>query len=375
MLGRGEVVDGIMTVEEWESGLKQHAEIIFSAEENALGAGEYWISFWGATGDGNVVTLGSGVCNILESGGISLTPPEPMSNYYTAEECDEKFAPIGDRDVDLSNYYTKTETYTKTEVDGALQDYYTAEECDEKFAPIGDGDGSGGGSANILVPINKGELVVGTGSASALLAGGESQQLLVADPSASEGMAWRNYPWQLLHEIVIGDSTAAVIFENVFDEDRFHWYKLSFDFLSTSVSGERLLMIFGYTGEEGTSWETSASEYTYSTSDFFGSVAKYSAYQFVNGFFGFGNEAAAYRYNGDWVHGEIDIWNDRDSGHGVQALAKTSSYRGTGEAMLSHSGLYNFVYKNTGERVIDFLKIYVASGTLTSGRFKFYGIH
>jgi hypothetical protein len=415
MLGGGVVMDGVITEEEWRSGEKEHAEITFSAEENALSAGEYWISFWGVTGGGGVMTLGSGVCNILESGGISLTPPEPMSayytaeecdeklaNYYTSEECDEKFAPIGDGEgsVDLSEYYTKaetyaksetyakTETYTKTEVDSALQDYctteecdeklanyYTAEECDEKFAPIGDGSGSNGNSTDVLMPVNKGELVVGTGSTSALLAAGNTQQLLVADPSATEGMAWKNYPWQLLCETAIGDPTSAVSFENVFDEERFHWYKLSFDFLSTSVSGERLLMIFGYDGEEGTSWETSASEYTYSTNDFFGSVAKYSAYQFVNGFFGFGNESATYRYNGDWVHGEIDIWNDGGSAHGVQALARTVSCRGAGEAALSHSGFYNFFYRNIGEQVIHSLKIYVASGTLNSGRFRFYGMH
>jgi hypothetical protein len=57
------------------------------------------------------------------------------------------------------------------------------------------------------------EVVVGTDSTSALLAGGESQQLLVTDPSVSKGMAWKHYPWQLLHEIMINNPTAFVVFE------------------------------------------------------------------------------------------------------------------------------------------------------------------
>jgi hypothetical protein len=142
MLGSAATFDTTVTAETWATGAKQHTEITFSAADNALEAGEYWISFWATTGTGHTVTLGSGVCKVLESGGISLTPPEPKENYYTAEECDEKFAPVGSGsgggsgDVDLSNYYTKTETYSQSEVDEVLEDYYTQTEIDNAFFEI-----------------------------------------------------------------------------------------------------------------------------------------------------------------------------------------------------------------------------------------------
>jgi hypothetical protein len=166
-----------------------------------------------------------------------------LENYYTAEVCDEKFAPIGSGgggSVDLSNYYTKAETYSQSEVDealgdyytktetdsalensytaeecddkiedelgsalenyytaeecddkiedeleSALENYYTAEECDDKFALIGSGGGESGGGG--VVPENKGELVIGGGSGAALLTAGQNQQLLVANPNATLG--------------------------------------------------------------------------------------------------------------------------------------------------------------------------------------------
>jgi hypothetical protein len=97
---------------------------------------EYWISFWATIQTGRPVTLASGVWKALENGGISLTPLEFKDNYYTAGECDGKLALIGSRSdtyVDLSNYSIKTEIYNKTGVDKTLKDYYTTEECDNKF--------------------------------------------------------------------------------------------------------------------------------------------------------------------------------------------------------------------------------------------------
>ncbi|MDR1906826.1 MAG: hypothetical protein LBQ03_01220 [Puniceicoccales bacterium] len=400
MLGTAVNFDTTLTAADWFSGTKRHAEITFSAEDNALEAGEYWISFWATTQAGRTVTLASGMCKVLESGGISLTPPEPKENYYTAEECDEKFALIGSgsgTDVDLSNYYTKTEIYNKTEVDDILEDYYTAtecdskieeeldaqfenyytaEECDEKFALIDSGGESGGGgnSGGGLVPENKGELVVGDGSGAALLAAGQNQQLLVANSNATLGVEWCNYPWQLLQEVTIANPASEIVFENVFDANRFWHYKLSYNFITTSIDGERLLMVLGYDNDNTTTWETNATEYSYNTSDFAGSVAKYATYQFVDGFFGFGNESATYRNNGGWMHGEMNLWNDGNIAHKIQACAQTSAYRIYNDTFIVNGGIYNFTYKNVGAKVIRSLKIYVTNGTLTAGRFTLYGI-
>jgi hypothetical protein len=74
------------------------------------------------------------------------------------------------------------------------------------------------------------------------------------------------------------------------------------------------------------------------------------------------------------MHGEMDIWNDGNPSHRVQTSAKTSAYRVSGENFIANGGFYNFVYKNAGAKVIRSLKIYVANGTLTSGRFSLYGI-
>jgi hypothetical protein len=143
MLGSATTFDTTVTAETWTVGGKQHAEITFSAIDNAMEAGEYWISFWATTNTGHTVTLSSGICKVLENGGISLTPPDPKENYYTATECDDKFALIGSGSgmgVDLSNYYTKSEVnntlgsyYTKTETNSTLGNYYTATECDDKI--------------------------------------------------------------------------------------------------------------------------------------------------------------------------------------------------------------------------------------------------
>jgi hypothetical protein len=273
-----------------------------------------------------------------------------FQDYYTAEECDEK----------LENYYTKTES------DTLLQDYYTAEECDGKFEPIG---GGGGPS-----PKNRGELLTGNGSEAVLLSCGSKGQLLIADPDANLGLEWGNYPWQLQGEVSIGDPIAEVIFENIFDGALFWHYKLSYDFITTSVAGERLLMVLGYADDYGTIWETSSTEYSYNTVDFSGSVAKYSTYQFVDGFFGFGNDSSSYRNNGGWMHGEMDVWNDGNIQHRVQASAQVNSYRVSGNTFVPNGGIYNFIYKNASAQVIRSLKLYVANGTLTSGRFTFYGI-
>jgi hypothetical protein len=110
-----------------------------------------------------------------------------------AEECDNKI---------------------EEEMDSALENYHTAEECDEKFAPIGSG-GSGGSGGNSLFPENTSELVIGHDSEVALLTAGQSRQLLVAHPNATLGVEWSNYPWQLPQEVTIATPIASFSFEDV----------------------------------------------------------------------------------------------------------------------------------------------------------------
>ncbi|MDR2200998.1 MAG: hypothetical protein LBN94_02740, partial [Puniceicoccales bacterium] len=82
-----------------------------------------------------------------------------------------------------------------------------------------------------------------------------------------------------------------------------------------------------------------------------------------------------YRNNGGWMHGEMDVWNDCNTDHKVQAQSRTSAYRVYENMLVPNGGFCNFIYRNVAQRVIRSMKIYVADGTLTSGRFTFYGIH
>lgn len=378
MFGQTSSIDTTVTNEDWAAGTKQHGEITFTMEDNAVEGGEYWISIWALTSTGHTLTLASGICRVMENGGVSTTPPKPKINYYTAEEIDAKLSNYytqSEINEQLTHYYTKGTIdvkfeayYTKTEIDDTFTDYYTAEQCNSRFEPIG---GGGGG----ISPITKGSLVTGDGNHAVLLAGGGIQQLLIANPNETLGMAWKNYPWQLRQEVNISTPTSAVIFENIFNADLFWHYKLSYNFITTSIVGERLLMVYGYQLSNTTVWEESSTEYSYNTTDFLGNTSHYETNQFVDGFFGFGSTNAIYRNNGGWMHGEMNLWNDGNTAHKVQARATTSAYRVFNDTFVANGGIYNFVYKNAGAKVIRSLKIYVANGTLTSGRFTFYGIH
>lgn len=136
MLGSTQFLDASVTLEAWKSQTKQHATIYFPAEGNALEAGEYWLSIWAITAGQRTLTLGSGVCKILENGGVSLTPPEPQETYYTAAVCDRRFALKGeDGAVEVG--------LQQEDLDRALRNYYTTTVCDQRFlskdAVIGSG--------------------------------------------------------------------------------------------------------------------------------------------------------------------------------------------------------------------------------------------
>jgi hypothetical protein len=613
MLGSTKNFNHNIAIEHWKAGTQQHAEISFPAAENALESGEYWLSIWATTHGGQTLTLTSGACTILENGGVSLTPPKPQSNYYTAVQCDQKFAPIesvmvGDGgsnpalgnairaqyytkaevdqqladyypqdavdvklnryepkseidarfshydprniiDAKLSEFYLKTETYTRSEIDtqlrrctetvdeklnhlrpddyikteintqlqsyvkscddrldeilahyytrtetdaqlqscitshdeklqetladyctkseaNALQQntndlcneainrllenyhtrlevdqvlgqataaldqkcaahdaqqatdlahqhdavmdeihqyranfytrseidatfsrYYTVAQCDAKFAQIR----SEFGCDDLYPEIRHNDLHPEAHQDDRVSHDNDPGNThsetgdLRSNHHNSEDISWSgdlvlksdvaHGPWSLRQATTITTAVPEVVFEHVFNADAFWHYKLCFSFAQTSIAGERLLMVLGYDDGSTTIWETHETEYDYHTIDFVGNTAKYATYSFCNGFFGLGHDNATYRYNGSFIHGEMDLWNDGNRTHPIQACAQMSSYRNTGTTWVPIRGTANLIYKNVGAKAIRSMKLYVANGTLTSGRFMFYGIH
>lgn len=117
-------LDSLVTVESWNNGSKQHAIFNFSANETNLLPGAYWVSIWALTTDdvAKILTLGAGLIHVLENGGgISTTPPEPITKYYTAEESDNRFISTEKIDIDsnlgTSNDKVPSQAAVKTYVD------------------------------------------------------------------------------------------------------------------------------------------------------------------------------------------------------------------------------------------------------------------
>lgn len=96
---------------------------------------------------------GGGGTSITVDSELSTTSTNPVQNKVITEALNN----INNNGADLTNYYTKDETYSKTEVDRLvseiepdvdLSDYYTKSEVDDKIA--GAGGGSGGGT-NVII--------------------------------------------------------------------------------------------------------------------------------------------------------------------------------------------------------------------------------
>lgn len=178
----------------------------------------------------------------------------------------------------------------------------------------------------------------------------------------------------LIAEIKISNGVPNVVFED-FDFSKWWHYKLEFDFLETSVQGTQLRMQYGYKINNNIIWENKVQEYFYSTADFAGSASRYIAYTSTYGYFGFGNDEKFYRNNGGYIHGNIEFWNDGNVKHRVYAKASTTSFRIADNIPAATGGIYNFIYNNTGSRVVNAFRIMPADGIFTMGRFAFYGIH
>ena len=308
-----------LTLETWLQGSQQHATVSFSARENTLPSGEYWLTVWAETNSSETITLGSGVCTILENGGIDFVPPEPIENYYTGKECDEKFL---SRSA-LDNYYTSQEIDQNFATKSTLEAYYTSSECDNKFALKGTG-GAGG------------------------------------------------YP--LLAEKILDAGTDEVILRDVFQSALYKKYKVSFDFLKMSEKTGRLQLQLGYTENDEVLWITSASDYNFNTEDFLGSSIRSGSYVGTGAFFALGNTNSNYRYYDSELFGEIDLWNNGDVQSSVQGLATLSYIRLASGSITNGSGLYSMFFKNSVQKIISSLRIYPDTGTLTGGRIRVYGI-
>ena len=374
LLGSTSTFDNTVTIDDWEAGTKQHAVIAFSAEENALAAGEYWMSIWAKTTNGKTITLGAGVCKINENGGTSTTPPDPIEIYYTAEECDTLL------DKTLTNYYTVTEC--DAHLDEVLTDYYTAAECDTQFANYYTKTESdnrferkGGGGGGGVAPVDKGTLAIGDGTETKILPAGTESQVLIADPSATYGAAWGDYPWRCVANCEITESVDKVLFEHIFDASRCKHYKILFDFVVPSIVSSRLLMQYGYDQDDEVYWESDAQEYNYSMADLAGTVAHYESIRWTTGYFAFGAENTSYRNNGGNLYGLVDIWNDGDISHEIQGRVQITSWRTYNGNLLCVNGIHSLLFKNAGQHVINSVKFMPESGTFDGGRFTVYGIH
>jgi hypothetical protein len=119
--------DSTVTVESWSDGSGEHITIGLSPEESNIVPGDHWLSIWAETSgqSPSIVTLCAGIIRVLEAGGGSLaTPPEPLTVYYTATQCDGKFVALSaiDSNVALgsSDSAIPSQRAVKIYVDGAL---------------------------------------------------------------------------------------------------------------------------------------------------------------------------------------------------------------------------------------------------------------
>jgi hypothetical protein len=90
--------DSTTTLDNWNTGTKQHAVVTFTAAQSNIVAGPAWLSIFVITNDspGRVITLCAGPVRVLEDGsGLATTPAPAGDTFYTAVQCDARFALIG----------------------------------------------------------------------------------------------------------------------------------------------------------------------------------------------------------------------------------------------------------------------------------------
>ncbi len=96
----GALIDASTTIEDWQAGTKQHCVFEFANAETGFemsGAKNLnlWIAVHGITNDSPAkrITYGAGTI-VMEEEGVpdATTPPAPIENFYTAIECDGKYA-------------------------------------------------------------------------------------------------------------------------------------------------------------------------------------------------------------------------------------------------------------------------------------------
>lgn len=84
--------DTTVTDADWKAGTKQHFLFNFSDEEMGQAPGTYWIEVYATTISGNTVPLRAGQITFVESGGPSVTTPDPVAqNAWPKDEADARF--------------------------------------------------------------------------------------------------------------------------------------------------------------------------------------------------------------------------------------------------------------------------------------------
>ena len=146
-----------------------------------------------------------------------------------------------------------------------------------------------------------------------------------------------------------------------------------FDSVETSAVPGRILMSYGNTAAGTTSWLV-GNDYVFSTLDHLGSIMKYANYNAVSQYFSFGNESSSYWSYTGITNGEVDFWNTGKAGKVVQARAQTQFFRSVDTTFTPCGGIYQFIYKNSGQNIVNSFKIYPVTGNLLGGRFTLYCI-
>jgi len=88
----------------WADGSRQHALVVFAANESNIAAGDHWFAIRALTSDnpGRTVTLAAGPIVVLEDGaGLATEPPNAIDTFYTSQESDARYLNQADNLADL----------------------------------------------------------------------------------------------------------------------------------------------------------------------------------------------------------------------------------------------------------------------------------
>jgi hypothetical protein len=378
---------------DWKNGNQQHATIRFSAEESAIAAGNYWMSIWAMTQDepSKILTLTAGHIRVLENGGLSLSAPEPQALYYDAETCDARYLSQStdiNTLVDFDTFRESLDLGTIAEQDAddvSISGHVdiTSGSIDQITALSVANGGTGASTASAafqnLSPLTtKGDLLSSDGSShSQRLPLGTQGQVLTVNTSKAQGLEWLSHPWQIIAQQIVTESCDGIDFIEVFDASKFRHYKLSIQNNTRSPVDAQLQLALGASAQVSSPWLTTAANYRWQTFDIRGKTTRAESTADIGEcpYFPLGNSTVSYRSSGGLYHLNIDIWNDGIAGHSVAVAAIAHYIWLSGSNQDSGMGHYWGTYLNSGNTIIDSLRLQCVSDSyITGGIYSLYGI-